>query len=231
MVVGKNIKYALKTMIGRFSRGSLLLNHLLPEGKSIPVSSSTTVCIAGFPRTGNTFFFNYFDHFNPSEVIAHHRHLPCQLWDAERRNIPAIVLVREPLETIASLLVADRQLSPGLAIRSYIEFYKKVAEMKCCQVAMFDSAIHMPATVIRKTNERFGSRFVAGRLTPDLEKRIRTKIEEHHERTSALPLLIPLPTEEKGKLKEEVKTELERFSSLDRAIDIYRLVKERHDCC
>ena len=98
------------------------------------VDDSMDACIDGFPRSANTLAYHAFVRANPGVRVAHHLHTPIQVVRAVELGVPwrsrsvprsrNLVLPRLPAaiepgaETVAG------------AIRRYVEFYERVAEVR-----------------------------------------------------------------------------------------------------
>lgn len=105
-----------------------LLSEVLPHyifsrisrRKNLFVSINHDVLIEGFPRSGNTYLVALLQYYWPGEFkVAHHRHEVGQLRYAARKSIPTIVVIREPLDSIASFVIRENvSLSFGLSLYS-----------------------------------------------------------------------------------------------------------------
>jgi len=77
------------------------------------VDRATELVIEGFARSGNTFAVAAFSLAQPRPVrLAHHLHAPAQVLLAARMGIPCIVLVRDPVDAVASRLIRRRFTRP-----------------------------------------------------------------------------------------------------------------------
>ena len=93
----------------------------------VPVSDVHDVCIDAFPRSANTFLINALQLASGGELaIAHHMHSPLQILAAVKYDIPAIVIVRPPLEAFVSLKIKMPGLSFRLMHCVYMQFYRDV---------------------------------------------------------------------------------------------------------
>lgn len=99
----KRIRFFINYKIN-YSKLLFSLNALRPSVADKLVKTNTDICIEGFPRSGNSFFFKLFKKANPEATIAHHIHSPIQLIRAVNLGIPAVALVRKPKDAIASAL-------------------------------------------------------------------------------------------------------------------------------
>ncbi len=97
------------------------------------VQPDTEIAIEGFPRSGNSFALSAFRHSNPDVVrIATHVHMPAQIIMAARYRIPTIVLLREPVAAVCSMIALSTQIgdreeidceSTRADIRRLLNFY------------------------------------------------------------------------------------------------------------
>jgi hypothetical protein len=81
------------------------------------VGQKHDICIDGFPRSANSFAVGAFESVNPTAKVAHHAHVPAQLMRACEVGIPAIALIRDPVDTVISghgleLQIADVENRP-----------------------------------------------------------------------------------------------------------------------
>ncbi len=187
------------------------------------ISPSTEICIEGFPRSANSFCTTSFQLMNPEVRCAHHLHIPMQVIRAVELNIPCIVLIRNPLDAIASVLVADRNLSPELALQSYINFYQKILQLKDkVVVAEFNQTIKDIKQVILSVNSHYNCDFNAQDMTPSMTEEVFFRIKEVNKTLKQSSNLVAIPTEAKNKLKQEVIPELKQHPKLAEAESIYK---------
>lgn len=73
------------------------------------INSDTDITIDGFPRSGNSYFQDYFFKCNPELNIAHHCHHPAQLIQSLKLHKPSVVLIRDPKGACCSLVALTIQ--------------------------------------------------------------------------------------------------------------------------
>jgi hypothetical protein len=226
-------RWELRTRLGRYPAVALpLLRARRGDGFLAPIRDETEVVIDGFPRSGNTFAVAAF-HFAqlPRDVkIAHHVHLPAQLLSAVRLGLPAAVLVREPEDCVLSLVVREPALGVGGALRGWVRFHEPLVSVRDrIVVATFEEATTDVAGIVRRLNERFGTRFRPFDATPDNLAAVAALIERGDRNTFGTDEGVRrgggLPGEGREELKEELRAayrapELERSRS--RAGDLFR---------
>ncbi|MDA0194653.1 MAG: hypothetical protein O2887_03855 [Bacteroidetes bacterium] len=87
--------------------------------------------------------------------IAHHMHCTAQLKIALRWGIPSILLIRNPIDAVVSLMLRDPDTSYSTAIKWYIRFYKDLKAYKDqLIICHFDNVIndHLRVISILKRN-------------------------------------------------------------------------------
>jgi hypothetical protein len=121
----------------------------------------TSVIIEGFPRSANTFFTSHF-YIGQSHkpVIAHHLHASYQIRYGEKYGIPTVILLREPLQAIASAILRNDKLYPSTLFEMYIAFYKEVLRVhKKAIIVDFRYCIDKPNNVIKLLNLTYDKNF------------------------------------------------------------------------
>ncbi|MEM9311118.1 MAG: hypothetical protein AAGA34_06695 [Pseudomonadota bacterium] len=89
------------------------------------VTPDTDLLIEGFPRSANTFFMRIIRAATGEDLrIASHLHRPEQIEMAMRYGVPGVIIFREPLECVASLVVRN----PDYAVRDSLMRYKRFCE-------------------------------------------------------------------------------------------------------
>lgn len=219
----KNTRY----LIGRsFGNNRFLFDYIsfiFRRYRIHKVTSKTDICIEGFPRSANSFLTATFGKYNPQAKCADHLHAPMQVIRASELNIPCIVVIRNPLDAIASTIVVDRSVSTSVVIRSYIDFYKSIWHIRNdFVVAEFNKIIDNPAEVINAVNKRFGTNFEMGEMSSNLEKEIFLHLKKVKQKMKLSDTLVAIPTEAKEKIKQEIIFELEQNCLIEKTEPIYQ---------
>lgn len=177
------------------------------------VTDTTDLCIEGFPRSANSFAVGAFEHAQSTPLsIAHHNHVPAPILNATRRGLPAIVLVRDPVDTVISnrglqLQIAAREGTEGpphvpydRQLRTWTAWYERLAPVHDrAVVAPFEVVTDDFGRVVDAVNARFGTDFARFDHTEENVAAIRTSYGYH-----------ALPTDERDRLKTQAR---ERFVS------------------
>lgn len=138
------------------------------------VNDQTELVIEGFPRSANSTTVHKFMERQRRQIqIAHHKHHAVQLLRAVERGLPAMMLVRDPLDAVVSLLALQaesfqrtgiaprRPVHAQDALHGWVKFYS--AMLPHCDkivVAPFDVVTRDISQFIRQLNERFATDFI-----------------------------------------------------------------------
>ena len=125
------------------------------------VTRHTDLVIEAFPRSGNTFAYFAFQSSQSDSVrIAHHLHAPAQLMRAAQWQIPALLIVRDPLDAVCSFVQRESVVSLRQALRSWIRFHRSlVGHRQHFVVSTFDQAMSDFGSVVQRLNNQFATKF------------------------------------------------------------------------
>jgi len=197
----------------------------------LTIDANTEIVIEGFPRSANTYAYVAFWIANGKDIpVAHHNHAGISVRIGVQRGIPVIVVVRDPLDAVASWLQYRPELSARTTLRAYIRFYEIVArKLDSVVVAPFETVVSDFASVIEAVNRRFGTSYLPYVPSPENEARIRHEVEwwdyvgSGH--TEIREHTVSRPSTERDLLKQ---TQLERIRNEDellaRAESLFRHV-------
>jgi hypothetical protein len=201
-----------------------LLKYLPRSENDWLVGRRTDVCIEGYPRSGNSVSVRAFEEWNPGLTIAHHLHVPMQVVRAVEFGVPTAVLIRAPLDAVAShFIFFAGQVSINTLLRTYAEFYEDIYPL-LDQIAIceFQSLVSDPRRLPEALNEKFGSGFTAGNWNVEVEQNIHEQVKDSHNTTrTGLASRLPLPSATRAKDKRKVKPTIEASRDYDRARSIY----------
>jgi hypothetical protein len=217
-----NLRYSLTQRAGAHDR---LVPLVVRRASRVPwwaVRAETLVCIEGFPRSGNSFATWVFVNANPGRyLIAHHTHLAGQVARAVRFGVPCALLVREPVATLASLMVWREWFSPRVVIATWIRYHERVAEFAdAIAICPFEELIETPGSLALRLNRRYGTRF----LPPASDDAASAAAFEGIERNTPAPTVekLSVPRPERAEANRLARERLRREASLERANDLHR---------
>jgi hypothetical protein len=129
-------------------------------------STATLLYIDGYPRSGNTFAQFLIKKVWPNLETVHHFHAVAAIKIALRRNIPTFILVRDPLNAVASNylkyhVLKNREIPSrpdvGLLNRftsDYIAYYRYVERNRdALTVVPFGKLVQVPESVMMQIND------------------------------------------------------------------------------
>lgn len=122
----------------------------------ICVAKDTTLCVEGFQRSGNGYCEAILKYKNKDLEITHHAHAFANIKRSVQWNVPILVLVRNPIDCIASLITFDERLSDNIAIGNYIRYYRAVERYKDqILIIEFSQLTEAPDVIIEKVNQKY----------------------------------------------------------------------------
>lgn len=166
----------------------------------------TDICIDGYPRSANSFAVRMFKQANPDAHIAHHTHSISNLKKAINCNVPVIVLIRDPKESIVSSVIAHKKNNIDEEVYRYIEFYSWVYEkIEKLVIADFKQVTSDFNQVILAINNRSNSKFL---FLNDVEKacdNVKNDIEARYDRIGqeGMQHIKPVPTQSRNIEKDK----------------------------
>ena len=187
----------------------------------------TRICIEGAPRSANSFAVRLFGVANDVH-IGHHTHSILNVRRALRYGVPVLILIRNPLDAIASSCVYHDRDTEGVdrEVSSWILFYRYVERVRDRVVlADFATVVDDFNSTIEAINSKFGSEF---NLVDDVEaasQRVFEDIQEYSARIGEKAGQVPLPTAGRGQAKAHYHALLSQHPRINVAQDLYnRLV-------
>jgi hypothetical protein len=189
----------------------------------------TAIVIDGFLRSGNTFSVAAFAISNSRDLhIGRHLHGAPHLLRAARLGIPAIALIREPREAVASYLVRRPTLNADDAVLEYLDFYRTAWRVhEAFVVGLFDTVVSDFGAVISAVNRRFGTSFAPYESSDENQAAAFALVEEMNRiecRGEVVETHVGRPSVERDASKAEVRALMERPRTralLRQADDLY----------
>lgn len=124
------------------------------------VDGDTELVIESYQSCGNTFARKAMEHANPQARIASHSHSWANVARGLRLGKPVVILLRPPLDAVASHAVRMRLDDLDRELRRYHRFFGRVAGVADEVVlAPFEVTSHRFGDVIREVNNRFSTDF------------------------------------------------------------------------
>ncbi|HEX5151084.1 MAG TPA: hypothetical protein VFW07_06525 [Parafilimonas sp.] len=180
-------------------------------GKPWYANKHTDIVIDGFPRCANTYATYAFALVQGKEVnIAHHIHKKSQFLIAERFNIPAILLIRKPIDCVASTLVRQPKYSPDALLKGYFSMYDQLRNKNSYVVGEFTQVLNHYDKIIQAVNKKFGTEFNVYDKNAQNEEKVKEIIHSQDELTNAKDYKqrVAYPTQERQQSNAEIKNVL-----------------------
>lgn len=193
--------------------------------QTLVVNKNTDIVIEGFPRSANSYAVLTFENAQRNKVIiAHHIHAQAQFLLARKYNIPAIVLIREPLDAIASLLIRDETLTIKQGIQRYIDFYQPIFQMReHLVIASFATVIANFSLVVAACNKKFGSNFTLPARSEQNEANVFSQINTiNTQQEKSDWSMLAMPHINKVPLQENIKGELQENILMPQADELFK---------
>jgi hypothetical protein len=197
------------------------------------ITPGTELVLEGYFRTGNTFAALAFYLAQPRPTpVANHTHAIATLLVAARRSLPALVLLRNPADTVVSAVLKTPGTTLAQHLKWYIRYYESVDRL--CEhfyIALFDELITDFGQVIEKLNRRFQTAFTPFDHTEENVQKVFDWIEEIDRRIyadSVTQYSIPLHVKRDAKrvlVQEMDKKECECL--LEKANNLYQNLSEK----
>lgn len=234
MLAMSYLKHKMWMALGRNSLGLELLKVLseLRYGERIGVvDKKTEIVIEGFPRSANTFAVAAFLVAQQRSIrIAHHVHGPAQITLAQKYGIPAIVLIRNPLDAITSLLIRQPYVKVKYAFENYLRFYEALLPVRRdFVIASFEDVIADFGQIIHRVNRVFGVEFHVFQHSDEILDRVYELVEEMDRRDTGLQkvseVTVARPSVEREKRKAVIREQLLDVSYkglIDQAMALYQ---------
>jgi hypothetical protein len=201
--------YELKTLVAMHP--FLALPVARARGHGEVVEGDTEIVIEGFPRTGSSFAVAALRRAQGRPMkVAHHVHAPAQLMMAARWEIPAMVLIRAPEDTILSMVIRNPGVAIRDAIKGYERFYRPLLPIRdSFLIVTFEEVTSNFGKVIGRINERFGTDFIPFVHSEENAASILAEIEaDYLTRTppgERFEEIVPRPSERRREQKEELR--------------------------
>ena len=231
MVFLKRLKYVVRLWIAR--RPTIFfVSYFFVTYRKLLVGKNIGLVIEGFPRSGNTFSVIAFQSVQNDKInIAHHLHAQAQVLRAVELNLPVCVLIRQPIDAIASLLVREPYLQLATTLEGYVEFYSDIiAVSDKLLIVTFDEVITDFGKVTERINKKFDKQYQCFEHTPNNVEEIFKIINEINQKVDAgHDAKIAMPTEQKTALKNEVFYSDHDLLLLEQANKIYNLLSESRE--
>lgn len=135
------------------------------------MDAETALVVEGYQGSANSFLQLALEACNPGIRIASHMHSPAHVQRALQLDVPVVVVVREPVASITSMLRRFPVLDVAAALRRYAVFHERLARhLEDVLIVRFEDLTSDGfGDVVRRINDRFGTTFASGDVSPIAE--------------------------------------------------------------
>ncbi len=153
------------------------------DGATI-VTPTSELVVEAYPRCGNTFTVAALRMCESRRLeIAHHTHAPAQLIRAVRLGRPALLIIRQPRDSVLSFVMRHPQISIELGLWWWIRFHRAIlGYLDGITVASFEQVTTDLGKVIDTVNARFGIALPRFDHTPENVQAVFAAIEARYSR-------------------------------------------------
>ena len=181
------------------------------------------IIIEAFGGSANSFAVFAFRAAQENEVrVAHHLHVTGQIKWAVKKGIPVVVIVRDPIDAISSLMSRNYYPSAKWGFRHYTLFYEDIIQHADSIVWVhFEDLVKKPEMMIHAVNARFNTSY---KVSENMAKAATTILSQ---KKAANVVAVPSKEREDGKIISRKRVELEAKNPWAfRAISVYRQIVE-----
>lgn len=186
------------------------------------IQPDTALVISGFPGSGNSYLRSAFCAANPGLQVASHAHNWTELAIAVRRKLPSVLLVREPLPVLASVIIRSAAspfakapyANPSYALEEYARLYERAVPRRAgCVVADFAEATGNVGGIVERVNARFETSFMPfPDEDPEAVRRVIQEMRDYDARVlgERAELAGAFPSAERDRLRAAMMEQLQR---------------------
>ena len=150
------------------------------KGNFRGLNRQTELLIDAFPRSANTYATYGFLYCQANPVrVSHHLHAPAAMLFAAKHGIPALTIIRDPLNACASVLAYLPNYGIEQTFRDYISYYDAVSRsLPHVFVAKFETVTADLGKVIEAVNAKYDKSFTVFSNSPEDVEAVRAKTKE-----------------------------------------------------
>ncbi|MBV9961198.1 MAG: hypothetical protein JO072_03030 [Parafilimonas sp.] len=207
-----NLKYKVANKVSNYPGLYKMISKGL-TGRDCYTTKDSDIVIDGHPRSANTYATYAFKIAQTKDlIIANHIHKKSQFLTAEKYGIPAILLIREPMDCIASMLIRQPKYDPTVLFDGYYFLYNGLKDSNAFVVGEFNEVINNYAEVIKRVNKRFDKNFDLYYKTEENEKLVKHIVQTQDELKGASDYdqRVAYPNETRKKVMNDVKKRLQQ---------------------
>jgi hypothetical protein len=206
--------YSLFYLVKEMVRSSRVLNYfylvLFFNDRRI---KNENIAVVGFPRVGNTYTGRVIKlgGNNRRFKFVHHYHSAAQAINSSNLNIPTLLVIRDPVDTILSLHIHSPKGKYYISahILRFIIYHTRIllSPISNTLVINFNDFKDNPIDIIKKTNDKFNLKL--NENISDLHESVINSILKDNKKNPANVLKVSAPSKKKEVLKNKYRSEVE----------------------
>jgi hypothetical protein len=207
-----NLKYKVANQVSNYPALYKTISKGL-TGRDCYTTKRTDMVIDGHPRSANTYATYAFKIAQRKDlVVANHIHKKSQFLTAEKYGIPAILLIREPLDCLTSLLIRQPKYDPKALFEGYDFLYNGLKNSNGFVVGEFNKVVNSYAEIIDGVNKKFGKDFDLYYKTDENEEKVKHIVQTQDELkgVSDYDQRVAYPNEKRKEIVNDVKKMLQQ---------------------
>lgn len=220
--IGTRLRVSLTTRMRLFP----WIHALMGKEWGAFCDAETDLCIEGFESSANSFVYNCFRVVGENLSIAHHKHVVANVKRAVHFGVPTVVLFRDPMDCIPSLVSRFR---PGVyeATLRYLRLYDYVATVSDRVILVsFEEATQRIEYTLHKVAHVGG--LTLETVDPStIRQQAKERVKKWRVRDD--PTMLSLPTPERDELKRQVRETLVLLEEHRRARELHEYVHRLYE--
>ncbi len=205
-------------------------------GSLLVRKNTTKIVIEAYPRSANSFSVRLFRQANPGyavEEVSHHTHIISNVKHAAKWKIPVLIILRDPVDAISSMIVVRGDTSDGMLrieATRYVDFYDWI-EHNLDEVVLTDFSSIIDGrfkTVLQRLNRRFGTNFNADFDEATLANEVRENIVASSPNRDN-PAHVPIPSANRDAQYADLRPRIRSHPALADAIALHARLRDTLD--
>ena len=190
------------------------------------VNKHTDLIVEGFPRSGANFLTALIQNTTKLKNISYRRHCVCQIASAKRLNIPTIILLRNPLDAIASTCVATfGVISVERLLKYYSTYYRKVNDLNYGIIVCSDSIFRSHDILLQYIRKNWAEVDLENCDLATIKLDAQKKYSKTHDDVQKFEA--PTPSKLKSAMKEKYYKQILNSGGYSECIDLYEKLMKK----
>jgi hypothetical protein len=189
--------------------------------KRLRARRDSELVVEAYPRSANTTSMYALYYSQRSLKVGHHLHVPAHVKYAVRHKIPCLVIMRDPLDCVASLMVMRKGGDPVSLLKDYIDFARITQSLIDDLVLVsFEEVVTVGmGDAIDRLNSKFGKMFQRPTGSPEETAWVEAQVREWNRiHSGGDEEKLSIPSSEKKSKAVEMKELIQRAAAGELAV-------------